>query len=79
MLLPQEALCNKAKAKQVFQKKFGLTVSDLPEAATNPFVGYQLVVFLGRLTHQKGCDSIAQAADDFLAQCPQVSHGEGGD
>ncbi len=39
----------------------------------NPFTGPQLVVFLGRMTHQKGCDTIAMAADYFLKECPNVS------
>jgi glycogen synthase len=39
----------------------------------HPFTGPQLVVFLGRMTHQKGCDTIAMAASFFLKHCHNVS------
>jgi hypothetical protein len=50
----------------------GLNSSFRHRTVALAFGGPQLVVFLGRQTHQKGCDTIADAAGFFLAECPQV-------
>ena len=58
----EEVMWIKAQAKSEFQAKFGLRVD--PEA--------ELICFLGRMTHQKGCDIIALAADFYLANSPKA-------
>ncbi|KAL4458945.1 hypothetical protein ABPG75_013810 [Micractinium tetrahymenae] len=50
----------KASAKIAFQLAKGLQVGE----------HHRMLVFLGRITHQKGCDIIALAAADILRACP---------
>ena len=53
---------HKETAKLEFQKRFGLAQG----------AQWELVVFLGRMTHQKGCDIIAKAAAHYLRNAPKV-------
>ncbi|KAL6749927.1 hypothetical protein V8C86DRAFT_915844 [Haematococcus lacustris] len=64
------ALEHKAAAKQAFQQRCGLATG-CPQGGA-PGQVYELLVFLGRLTHQKGADIIALAAPHFLKACPQA-------
>lgn len=57
-----EACARKAAAKLKVQQRMGLAVGEQ----------YQLAIFLGRLTHQKGVDIIAQAAPQVLARHPKL-------
>lgn len=36
---------------------------------------YRMIVFMGRITHQKGCDIIAMAAADILKGSPTAQVG----
>lgn len=47
-----EAIARKTAAKLKIQQRMGLAVGEQ----------YELAIFLGRLTHQKGVDIIAEAA-----------------
>lgn len=51
-LSADEAIRRKTEAKLAIQKRMGLAVGEQ----------YELAIFLGRLTHQKGVDIIAHAA-----------------
>lgn len=52
----------KASAKVAFQKRAGLEIG----------VDKLLMVFLGRITHQKGCDLIVKAAPSLLKRHPNA-------
>ena len=60
--LPQEVMQLKAEAKRTFQERYSLA----------PDPDSRLLVFMGRMTHQKGCDIIARAALHFMDACPKV-------
>ncbi|KAL4459197.1 hypothetical protein ABPG75_014062 [Micractinium tetrahymenae] len=55
-----DLFARKASAKLALQLAKGLQVGEQ----------HRLLVFLGRITHQKGCDLIALAARDILIACP---------
>jgi glycogen synthase len=57
-----EAIRRKTEAKLAVQQRMGLAVGEQ----------YELAIFLGRLTHQKGVDIIAQAAPQVLARHPKL-------
>jgi hypothetical protein len=52
-----QVLALKTRAKLELQRQVGLDVG----------ADYQLMVFMGRMTHQKGCDIIAQVGKDACA------------
>jgi glycogen synthase len=52
----------KRTAKLQLQERYGLTVGE----------EFKLVVFVGRITHQKGCDIIAEAAAYFMPRHPKL-------
>ncbi|KAF8067137.1 mok12 [Scenedesmus sp. PABB004] len=55
-------LAAKAEAKACLQAAYGLAVGD----------NYTLLTFVGRVTHQKGCDIIAEAAPYIMSRHPTL-------
>lgn len=59
----EEAITRKTAAKLKIQQRMGLAVGEQ----------YQLAIFLGRLTHQKGVDIIAEAAPQVCCRAAAIN------